>query len=176
GRDASAGEHAGGESTADGPAPSDAPTGDDASNDEPTTHDPPSPDDSTTDDHPSPDDSTTEAAPIFELPDHRADGEADRSSGNGEAARRPGRTDERTLVLGGAAAAEGRTTGPNPRIGGPLPAEARHPPDGTGRAGVEQEEPPGRHFRASTGDRDGGPPRWALALAAVPVFALVLLV
>jgi vancomycin resistance protein YoaR len=200
GRDASAGEHAGGESTADGPAPSDATTGDDTSRGDSTTDDHPSPDDSTTDDHPSPDDdsttddhpspdddsttdghpspgdSTTEAAPIFDLPDHRAHGEADRSSGNGEAARRPGRTGERTLVLGGAAAAEGRTTGPNPRIGGPLPAEARHQADGNGRAGVEQEEPPGRHFRASTGDRDGGPPRWALALAAVPVFALVLLV
>jgi vancomycin resistance protein YoaR len=163
--DAPADERSGGEPNADDPAPSGATTGDDTSED-----------DSTTDDHPSPSDSTTGAAPIFDLPDHRVDGESDRSAGNGDAARRPGRAGERTLVLGGVAAAEGRTTGPNPRIAGPLPAEARHQPDADGRAGVEEEEAPGRHFRASPTDgRDGGPPRWALALAAVPVFALVLL-
>jgi vancomycin resistance protein YoaR len=164
--DAPAGERSGGEPTPDDPAPSDAPAGDDTSRG-----------DSTTDDHPSPDHSTTESAPIFDLPDDRADSQADKSSGNGGAAPRPGGTGERTLVLGGAAAAEGRTTGPNPRIAGPLPAEPRHQADGNGGAGAEQEEPPGRHLRgaAPTDARDGGPPRWALALAAVPVFALVLL-
>jgi vancomycin resistance protein YoaR len=157
---------AGGEPTADDRAPSDAIAGDDTSKG-----------DSTTDDRPSPHDSTTEAAPIFDLPDDGAAGEADKSYGNGDAARGPDRTGERTLVLGGAAAAEGRTTGPNPRIAGPLPAEPRHQAEGNGRAGVEEEEAPGRHFRASPppDGRDGGPPRWALAFAAVPVFALVLL-
>jgi vancomycin resistance protein YoaR len=163
GGERSGGERSGGEPTADDPAPSDTTTGEDTSKG-----------DATTDDHPSPDDSTTEAGPIFDLPDHRDAGE---SAGNGDAAQRSGRTGERTLVLGGAAAAEGRTTGPNPRIAGPLPAEARHQTDGNGRAGVEQEESPARHFRASPTDgRDGGFPRWALAAAAVPLFALVLLV
>jgi vancomycin resistance protein YoaR len=165
GSDAPADDRSGGEPTAVDPTPSDATTGDDTSKGDSTAHD-----------HPSPDDSTTETGPIFDLPDHRADGEAE-SAGNGDASRDPARAGEGTLVLGGAAAAEGRTTGPNPRIGGPLPAEARHQDDGNGRAGVEQEEPPGRHFRASPTDgRDGGLPRWALAVAAVPVFALVLLV
>ena len=154
----------------------DAPSGEDAPADE-RSGDDPSSDDSTTDDHPSPGDSTTEAAPIFDLPDHRADGEADKGSGNGDAVQRPDRNGERTLVLGGVAAAEGRTTGPNPRIAGPLPAEPRHAADVRGHAGVEDEEARGSHFHASppTDDRDGRPPRWTLALAALPVFALALL-
>jgi vancomycin resistance protein YoaR len=176
--DAPAGEQSAGGPTADDPAPSDAMTGDDTSKGDSTTDHDTFKGDSTTDDQPSPGDATTDAAPIFDLPDHRADGEADKSSGNGEGAQRPASTGDRTLVLGGAAAAEGRTTGPNPRIGGPLPAEARHQADGNGGAGVLEEERAGRHFRVSpaTVGRDGGPPRWALALAAVPVFALVLLV
>ena len=160
-------ERSGGEPTADDPAPGDATTADDREAGE-----------STTDDDPSPGDSTTKPAPIFDLPDHPADGEAeDKPSGNGDAVRRPGGNGERTLVLGGAAAAEGRTTGPNPRIAGPLPAEPRHVADGNGRAGVEEEEAHGRHFRASpsTDRRDGGPPPWALVLAALPALALVLL-
>jgi vancomycin resistance protein YoaR len=123
-------------------------------------------------------DSTADAPPIFDMQDHEADGATDdTASGNGgdAAAERPPGNGNRTLVLGGAAAAEGRTTGPNPRIGGPIPAESRTPGGGNGRPGVEHEPPAGRHFGPSAGDRDGGPPRWALALAAVPVFALVLL-
>jgi vancomycin resistance protein YoaR len=131
--------------------------------------------------HESPSDSTTEAPPIFDLPDHRADEAAndDKASGNGgdAAAERPQDHADRTLVLGGAAAAEGRTTGPNPRIGGPLPAEPRTPAGGNGRAVVDHEPSTGRHFQPPpTGDgRDGRPPRWALALAALSVLALVLL-
>jgi len=85
---------------------------------------------------------------------------------------------DRTLVLGGAAAAEGRTTGPNARIAGPLPAESRTPPGANGHLRIDDESPTGRHFGrpASTDAGDGGPPRWALALAAVPVLALVLLI
>jgi vancomycin resistance protein YoaR len=103
-----------------------------------------------------------------------ADGSSGRQSGNGD----------RTLVLGGAAAAEGRTSGPTARIGGPIPAEPR-PQGGTngngngGNGDHGGEEAGGRHFRGSgtgPGHRDGGgPPRWVLALAAVPVLALVLL-
>jgi vancomycin resistance protein YoaR len=88
---------------------------------------------------------------------------------------RPHDNGNRTLVLGGAAAAEGRTTGPNPRIGGPVPAESRTPAGGNGRPGVDEEPPAGRHFGSSGNGRDGGPPRWVLALAALPVVALVLL-
>jgi vancomycin resistance protein YoaR len=131
--------------------------------------------------HQSPSDSTTEAPPIFDLPDHRTDEAVndDKASGNGgdAAAERPGDHADRTLVLGGAAAAEGRTTGPNPRIGGPLPAEPRTPAGGNGRAVVDHEPSTGRHFRPPppADGRDGRPPRWALALAALPVLALVLL-
>ncbi len=84
-------------------------------------------------------DSTAEAPPIFDLSDHGANEEpADTSAtGNGgdAAAERPRGNGDRTLVLGGAAAAEGRTTGPNPRIGGPVPAEPRTPAGGNGRPG-----------------------------------------
>jgi vancomycin resistance protein YoaR len=169
--------------TDDASSPSDPTTDDASSPSDPTTDDPTtggdsSPDDSTTHDESSPSDSTAEAAPIFDLPDHGADGEADdKPSGNGDTVQRPDSDGNRTLVLGGAAAAEGRTTGPNPRIAGPLPAEPRHAAGGNGRAGVEEEAPTGRHFRVSpsTDGRVGGPPRWALALAALPVFVLVLL-
>ena len=154
--------------TDDDSSPNDSTTDDDSSPNDSTTDDDSSPNDLTTDDDSSPNDSTTEAAPIFDLPDHGADGDADdKPSGNGT----------RTLVLGGAAAAEGRTTGPNPRIAGPLPAEPRHTAGGNGRAGVDEEAPTGRHFRvsSSTDGRGGGPPRWALALVALPVLVLVLL-
>jgi vancomycin resistance protein YoaR len=185
GGDAPADERSRGEPTADDPIPSEPPE-DDSSRDSTTDDDPspsdstaeaPTPNDATTDDDP-PGDSTAEAPPIFDLPDHGAEGEADdTASGNGGAVQRPGGNGDRTLVLGGVAAAEGRTTGPNPRIAGPLPAEARHAGGGNGRAGVEEEAPTGRRFRVSpsTDGREGGPPRWALALAALPVFALVLL-
>jgi vancomycin resistance protein YoaR len=152
------------------------PSNTDPPNGEPTADGPP-PGDSTTG-SPSPSDSTTEAPPIFDLPAHGADsGADDKAPGNGDATERPGGNGDRTLVLGGAAAAEGRTTGPNPRIAGPLPAESRHAAGGNGRAGVDEEPSTGSHFRESpsTDGRDGGPPRWALALAALPVFALVLL-
>jgi vancomycin resistance protein YoaR len=167
------------DSTADDDSsPSDSTADDDSSPSNSTADDDSSPSNSTADDDSSPSNSTAEAAPIFDLPDHGADGEADdKASGNGDTVQRPG-NGNRTLVLGGAAAAEGRTTGPNPRIAGPLPAESRHAAGGNGRAGVEEEEvPTGRHFRVSpsTDGRDGGPPRWALALAALPVFVLVLL-
>ena len=152
------GEPRGGKAAGGGPSPSDASAGDQ-----------------------SPSDSTTEAPPIFDLPDHRADEAAndDKASGNGDdaEAERPKGHADRTLVLGGAAAAEGRTTGPNPRIAGPLPAEPRTPAGGNGRAVVDHEPPTGRHFRPppSTDGRDGRPPRWALALAALPLLGLVLL-
>jgi vancomycin resistance protein YoaR len=174
--DVPAGERSGAEPSADGPLASE-PSGDDPSSDS-TTDDDTAPSDTTTDDDDtSPSDSTPEAGPIFDLPDHRAHGKADdEASGNGDTVQGPGDGD-RTLVLGGVAAAEGRTTGPNPRIAGPLPAEPRHAAGGNGRADVEDEAPPGRHFRVSapTDGREGGPPRWALALAAIPVLALVLL-
>ena len=127
--------------------------------------------------------------PIFDLPgedngrqstddddptERADDGSSEHRSGNGD----------RTLVLGGAAAAEGLTSGPTARIGGPLPAEPR--PQGgandSGNGGDRdhgEEEIGGRHFRGSgTGPGNGhgdGPPRWVLALAALPVLALVLL-
>jgi vancomycin resistance protein YoaR len=93
------------------------------------------------------------------------DGSADRQ-GNGN----------RTLVLGGAAAAEGRTSGATARIGGPMPAEPRPSAGaGNGRHTADEEAPEGRHFRGSGNGLGGGLPRWALAAAAVPVLALVLL-
>jgi vancomycin resistance protein YoaR len=92
---------------------------------------------------------------IFDLPDeHRTDG---------------------TIVLGGAAAAEGRTTGPNPRIAGPATKGSRPSGSGSGdgdeaaEGGAER----GRHFSSvAGGDRNWVP----LALAAVPIVALVLLI
>jgi vancomycin resistance protein YoaR len=138
---------------------------------------------------PPPSGSAAPESPIFDLPDHTAVDHgtghaADRSADDkapgkaGPASERPGANGNRTLVLGGAAAAEGRTTGPNARIGGPLPAESRTPPGGNGHPRVDDETPAGRHYGrpAATGGLDGGPPRWALALAAVPVLALVLLI
>ncbi len=131
--------------------------------------------------HPTPSDHAAggvgaDPSPIFDLPDRTAD---DRAPGTElPASERPGGAGNKTLVLGGAAAAEGRTTGPNARIAGPLPAESRTPPGANGHPRVDDEPPAGRHFGRpeSTGGRDGGPPRWALALAAVPVLALVLLI
>ena len=81
---------------------------------------------------------------------------------------RPGRANGRegTPVLGGAAAAEGRTTGPNPRIAGPT-----HPP-GEGAGADDATEERGRHFAPAGTGRNW----WPLAAAAVPVVALVLLV
>ena len=124
---------------------------------------------------PSGDDPAT-GSPIFDLPDRTTDDRApDTERPTGE---RPGGGGSRTLVLGGAAAAEGRTTGPNARIAGPLPAESRTPPGANGHLRADDEQPAGRHFGrpASADGGDGGPPRWALALAAVPVLALVLLI
>jgi vancomycin resistance protein YoaR len=92
---------------------------------------------------------------------------------DGSSAPRRGNGD-RTLVLGGAAAAEGRTTGPTPRIGGPKPAEPRSPASLSSHEG-EDDGASGRHFGTSGGGAAGGPPRWVLAVAAVPVFLLVLL-
>jgi vancomycin resistance protein YoaR len=90
---------------------------------------------------------------IFDLPDDRS------TRPNG------------TIVLGGAAAAEGRTTGPNPRIAGP-PSNGPRTGDEGDDATAEGETPRGRHFSRVTGDRKW----WPLALAAVPVVLLVLLV
>lgn len=94
--------------------------------------------------------SRTDHPKIFDLPD--------------EPRRRP----NGTLVLGGAAAAEGRTTGPNPRIAGAAPPD----PTRDGEAGDGEGEPRGRHFAK------GGPARlrWVLALAALPAAALLLLI
>ena len=75
-----------------------------------------------------------------------------------------------TIVLGGAAAAEGRTTGPNPRIAGPASRVAE------GEQAAEESPPDrGRHFSApgSTGEGRNWMP---LALAAVPVLIFVLLI
>jgi len=124
-------------------------------------------------------DPSVEAPPIFDLPDDRAEREPtnDGASGNGghDDAERSRGNGDRTLVLGGAAAAEGRTTGPTPRIGGPMPAEPRSTAAVNGGHDGDEEALAGRHFQASGGGPGGGPPRWAVALAAVPVLALVLL-
>ncbi|HEX6418312.1 MAG TPA: VanW family protein [Acidimicrobiales bacterium] len=73
---------------------------------------------------------------------------------------------EGTPVLGGAAAAEGRTTGPNPRIAGPV----RAPGDAEGSADAGEDG--GRHFAPAGADRNW----WPLAAAGVPLLALALLV
>jgi vancomycin resistance protein YoaR len=155
------------------PAPDRAGAGDAHEQSEETAHT-----DAPADGPPSPDppngDPAPDVPPIFDLPDHRAEDEPrdETNSGNGvdAPAERSGNGD-RTLVLGGAAAAEGRTTGPTPRIAGPIPAEAR---SSTAGNGGDEEDPGGRHLRAP-GDAPGdGPPRWALALAAVPLLAVVL--
>ncbi len=95
----------------------------------------------------------SEAPKIFDLPDeHRTDG---------------------TIVLGGAAAAEGRTTGPNPRIAGPATKGSRLSGAGTGDGDEAAENGGGRHFSSVVGgDRNWVP----LALMAAPVVALVLLI
>ncbi len=96
---------------------------------------------------------------IFDLPDEHRTGS---DGGDGP------------IVLGGAAAAEGRTTGPNPRIAGPAPSGSRTSGGGDGSSSEPTEER-GRHFTPPT---DGGDGRnWLpLALAAVPIVALVLLI
>jgi vancomycin resistance protein YoaR len=74
-------------------------------------------------------------------------------------------------VLGGAAAAEGRTTGPNPRIAGPASSTSRlsESPDDPD---AETTEESGRHFSSGGGGRNWLP----VGLAAIPVVALVLLI
>jgi vancomycin resistance protein YoaR len=91
---------------------------------------------------------------IFDLPDHDA-----APRGNGA---------DRPLVLGGAAAAEGRTSGSHARIAGPTP------PGGDSTAADDEDEPGGRHFAAVAGT--ALTERWPLLVAAVPVLALVLLI
>jgi vancomycin resistance protein YoaR len=84
-------------------------------------------------------------------------------------------------VLGGAAAAEGRTTGPTPRIGGPVPAGARAPsaPEETGKAAAE--EAGGRHFSGTKTDdarrriERWARPSWPAVGVALPVAVVVLL-
>lgn len=77
-----------------------------------------------------------------------------------------------TLVLGGVAAAEGRTTGPKPRIAGPAGnSRPTGSADDDASPGADER---GRHFSSGAGRsvRDW----WPLGLAAVPVVALVLLI
>jgi vancomycin resistance protein YoaR len=95
-------------------------------------------------------------APIFDLPDkRRADG---------------------LPVLGGAAAAEGRTTGPTARVAGAAPGSRAR----TGAAGGDGDEDGdgdtagGRHFSAA-GSALTDRPWWVLVLVAVPVAAIVVL-
>ncbi|HET6775726.1 MAG TPA: VanW family protein [Acidimicrobiales bacterium] len=94
---------------------------------------------------------------IFDLPDEHRNGKGDG-----------------TIVLGGAAAAEGRTTGRNPRIAGPASSTSRLTPPGGDEAAPEATDERGRHF--SSGEPGGWRSRWPLLLAAVPVVALVLLI
>jgi vancomycin resistance protein YoaR len=77
-------------------------------------------------------------------------------------------------VLGGAAAAEGRTTGRNPRIAGPASSTSRLTPPGGDEVSTEAAEERGRHFTSA--GPGGWRSRWPLLLAAVPVVALVLLI
>ena len=77
--------------------------------------------------------------------------------------------------LGGAAAAEGRTSGPTARIAG---AASGHTPPGDSSgatAAADDTATGGRHFPTISGDRTGRQ-WWTLAAAAVPVVALVLLI
>jgi vancomycin resistance protein YoaR len=90
---------------------------------------------------------------IFDLPDHNTG-----RRGNGA---------DRPLVLGGAAAAEGRTSGSHPRIAGPA-----NPPGGDGAA-ADEDEPRGRHFSSAGAAITD---RWPLLVAAVPLLVLVLLI
>jgi vancomycin resistance protein YoaR len=91
---------------------------------------------------------------IFDLPDDKG---GDKAGGDG------------TIVLGGAAAAEGRTTGPTPRIAGPAAGASR-----SGGTDDDTGGQRGRHFsvRSSVSERDWLP----LALVGVPVVFLVLLI
>jgi vancomycin resistance protein YoaR len=77
-------------------------------------------------------------------------------------------------VLGGAAAAEGRTTGRNPRIAGPASSTSRLTPPGGDEVSAEAAEERGRHFTSA--ESGGWRSRWPLLLAAVPLAALVLLI
>ena len=108
------------------------------------------------------------AEPIFDLPD-----EPEAASGGSG-----------TLVLGGAAAAEGRTTGPTPRIGGPGPAGARHPGGNGDGDAAEGEDGPGRHFRPAGAGAGAGlaetlrslpRPSWNLVAIAAPIAVVALL-
>ncbi|HYZ99701.1 MAG TPA: VanW family protein, partial [Acidimicrobiales bacterium] len=96
--------------------------------------------------------------------------------GSGAPQRHDGR--DRTLVLGGAAAAEGRTSGPLPRIAGPTPTEQGPSGAGNGHGGDHEGEEPvaPRHVRPDRAERDGRQRRWWLAAAALPVLGVVLLV
>jgi vancomycin resistance protein YoaR len=103
--------------------------------------------------------------PIFDLPDHVS---------------RPGET-AGTLVLGGAAAAEGRTTGGTPRIGGPGPAGARVTGVDEEAGKPAAEEAGGRHF-SGAGARQGigritwpSRPSWPVLGVAVPIAVVVIL-
>jgi len=91
---------------------------------------------------------------IFDLPDNEAG-----RRGNGA---------DKPLVLGGAAAAEGRTSGSHPRIAGPAT-----PPAENGNGSEGDDEHRGRHFLAAGAVATK---RWPLLAAAVPVLAIVLLV
>jgi Putative peptidoglycan binding domain len=91
---------------------------------------------------------------IFDLPDHDTG-----RRGNGA---------DRPLVLGGAAAAEGRTSGSHPRIAGPAT-----PPGGDGAAAEDEDESRGRHFAAAGAALTD---RWPLLVAAVPALVLALLI
>ena len=166
------------------PAPSGADAGD--SPDAPQPDDARPVDDRAADAGERPDDPTTEHPTAADTT--RSDTPSDgRPGGNGSGSDAP-------LVLGGAAAAEGRTTGPLPRIAGPAAATARPAAPAAGAetiggggrgsdsgsdSGSAAELGGGRHFRAPAGGNgdDGGQPgrpRWALALAALPVVALAL--
>lgn len=96
-----------------------------------------------------------EPAAMPDLPDH-------------EAGRRPG--GGKPLVLGGAAAAEGRTSGPH-RLAGP--ATSSGAPAGDATVDVGEHEPRGRHFRAGGTTATA---RWRLVGVAVPAVAVVVLV
>jgi vancomycin resistance protein YoaR len=96
---------------------------------------------------------------IFDLPDKERAGKG--TTGNGP------------LVLGGAAAAEGRTTGPNPRLAGP----ATTPPGGSSPTadGNGAEVGRGRHFAAKARGFASERDWWVIAAIAGPVALLVLL-